>query len=123
MSEVRDLPNNAAEMDAVLYAMARSDCAGFVPRLRATVKHLSAALVFADGMAVSETGHCLADLYAEDAEPIQRALTLAGCHPRGSIKTRTHHLSTSGHNCSCGWEGDHGQVHIHDVLNAKWALP
>lgn len=44
-------------------------------------------LVFADGLAVHNTGSGLADLYAEDYEPAQGALRRAGCWPRGSFDT------------------------------------
>jgi hypothetical protein len=46
------------------------------------VRHLEALLVFADGLALAETGHALADLYAEDCEWAQATLRQADCHPR-----------------------------------------
>lgn len=42
-------------------------------------------LVFADGLAVAETGFALADLYAEDCEWAQETLRSARCHRRGVI--------------------------------------
>lgn len=48
-------------------------------------------LLFADGYVVQATRYdahqfCLADLYAEDCQWAQAALTAAGCWPRGSFK-------------------------------------
>lgn len=42
-------------------------------------------LLFADGLAVANTGYALSDLYAEDYRPAQDALKAAGCHERGKI--------------------------------------
>jgi hypothetical protein len=42
-------------------------------------------LIFADGLAVANTGFALADLYAEDCSWAQETLRSAGCHPRGAI--------------------------------------
>ena len=42
-------------------------------------------LVFADGLALSQTGSPLADLYAPDYLPAQTTLQLAGCWQRGTF--------------------------------------
>lgn len=33
------------------------------------------------------------------------------------------HRPRSSHRCACGWEGDHYDVHLHDVLAAAANLP
>lgn len=43
-------------------------------------------LLFADGLAVSNTGYALADLYAEDYAPAQDVLAEAGCWGRGIMR-------------------------------------
>jgi hypothetical protein len=47
-------------------------------------------LVFADGNCVANSDFALADLYAEDCEWAQSALSTAGCHPRGKIPALRH---------------------------------
>jgi hypothetical protein len=51
--------------------------------LRSLLDDAQKVLVFADGLAVLHTGMALADLYAEDCDYAQNALSEAGCHPRG----------------------------------------
>jgi hypothetical protein len=52
------------------------------PDLLARLEAARSVLVFADGVVLTQTGFTLADLYAEDYEPAQKALRDAGCHPR-----------------------------------------
>jgi sugar lactone lactonase YvrE len=51
------------------------------------VERLRECLRFADGLAVSETGRALADIYAADWKG-QEVLARAGCWPRGAIGGR-----------------------------------
>jgi hypothetical protein len=52
-----------------------------VPALVAELRAAREVLVFADGLAVANTGFPLAALYAEDCEWAQQALKAAGCFP------------------------------------------
>lgn len=51
--------------------------------LEAELAYAREVLVFADGLAVAETGRALSDLYAPDYRPAQDALAAAGCFARG----------------------------------------
>lgn len=53
------------------------------------IENLQKLLLFADGLAVSQTGFALADLYAEDCEWAQQALQDAGCYERGALARRS----------------------------------
>ena len=56
-----------------------------VARLEAEVEALREVLIFADGLAVSNTGYCLSELYAADYAKGQGVLQRAGCWPRGTF--------------------------------------
>lgn len=82
-SEVRDADAIRAVLTSGMWdgAWAKRTILGLLDDLDATRKVLG----FADGNCVANTDFALADLYAEDCQWAQDALSAAGCHPRGKI--------------------------------------
>lgn len=61
-----------------------SESQGAVETIIRVLQETWDVLVFADGLAVKETGEPLANLYAKDSKA-QRVLTAAGCHARDEM--------------------------------------